>query len=312
MSVGDPARITFDYTAKSSTELSVSKGDEVILRAVDHDEWWEVEKDGTVGFVPKSFCKVGKKREKDRDKEKEKEKEKEKLGKVKAEFAYTAQSEAELSLVAGETIRLTSTEDAEWWSGTNSGGKSGFFPASFVSSVSGGTDEVARRKKGKRRTQARVLFAHTGESATELTVQVGWIVDVVAKPDSEWWECRHKGQVGFVPSAFLEELGESATKTAPPTNATPSTQPHPEAGGTTSSTDGESTVKRARVLFDFKKTRKTELTIRTGQIVNILEKSTDEWWEVSYDGIVGFVPASFCREMGSERERERGGRRGGG
>jgi len=51
---------------------------------------------------------------------------------VTAAWAYEAQEENELSFDAGEQITVTAKIDEGWWTGTNSKGESGMFPANYI------------------------------------------------------------------------------------------------------------------------------------------------------------------------------------
>ena len=53
---------------------------------------------------------------------------------VKAMFAYTAQSGEELSINEGDTITIISTDSADWWYGELRG-KRGFVPSNYVKEI---------------------------------------------------------------------------------------------------------------------------------------------------------------------------------
>lgn len=47
----------YDYTEKSPRELSMKKGDTLLLLNSAHKDWWKVELNDRQGFVPAAFVK---------------------------------------------------------------------------------------------------------------------------------------------------------------------------------------------------------------------------------------------------------------
>ena len=52
------AKVLFDYAARSETELTAHAGDIVLIVSQDNPDWWEAEKDGDVGFLPRNFVEL--------------------------------------------------------------------------------------------------------------------------------------------------------------------------------------------------------------------------------------------------------------
>ncbi|XP_041954216.1 rho GTPase-activating protein 4a isoform X1 [Alosa sapidissima] len=48
----------FDYTARSSTELSFRKGEQLLLHSKPSDEWWRGEASGTKGLIPHKYINI--------------------------------------------------------------------------------------------------------------------------------------------------------------------------------------------------------------------------------------------------------------
>ena len=55
---------------------------------------------------------------------------------------------------------------------------------------------------------------------------------------------------------------------------------------------------RARVLYDFSPSAEGEIAVNAGDVVCVVEKADDGWWDVkTKDGTVGVVPAAYCEEI---------------
>ena len=57
-----------------------------------------------------------------------------------------------------------------------------------------------------------MLFAYAAQNEGELSVQRGDIVEVMEKPDPQWWRAQSAdGQIGVLPATYLEEFIEGQT-----------------------------------------------------------------------------------------------------
>ncbi|ESO86250.1 hypothetical protein LOTGIDRAFT_129539, partial [Lottia gigantea] len=57
------------------------------------------------------------------------------------------------------------------------------------------------------------------------------------------------------------------------------------------------TIGRCKVLYDYSATRGDEISIKTGEIINIYEKQTDGWWKGELQGKVGIFPSTYIEEI---------------
>ena len=48
----------YDYVEKTNREISVKKGDEMLLLQSSNKEWWKVDHNGRIGFVPANYLKT--------------------------------------------------------------------------------------------------------------------------------------------------------------------------------------------------------------------------------------------------------------
>jgi len=110
------AKALYAYQAADATELGFEIGDIITVTKQDASGWWEGENNGSHGMFPGNYVEViadnGKK-------------------KCVVKFEFIASSADELTIKVGETITID-TEAAGWYSGTNSSGQSGLFPANYV------------------------------------------------------------------------------------------------------------------------------------------------------------------------------------
>merc|ERR1719483_798624 len=145
------ANVTAPYTATSKEQLSLAKGQMVIVRKKTETGWWQGElqaggkgKKRAVGWFPASYVKLlagdggaaaangNGSAGSDEQKEAAPAEASAAGGeKFTALFPYTAQYEDELSFEAGDVILVTAKEEEAWWRG-EVGGKSGVFPSNYV------------------------------------------------------------------------------------------------------------------------------------------------------------------------------------
>ncbi|XP_067933564.1 nostrin-like isoform X2 [Watersipora subatra] len=59
----------------------------------------------------------------------------------------------------------------------------------------------------------------------------------------------------------------------------------------------QASICRCRVMYDFNSSQSSELTVRQGDEVNILEKDTDGWWKAELRGCIGVIPQSYVEEI---------------
>ncbi|KAG0251026.1 Intersectin 1 (SH3 domain protein) [Mortierella polycephala] len=126
--------------------------------------------------------------------------------KAKALFAYAAQNEGELSVERGDIVDVLEKPDPQWWRVQNFSA-AGMLPASYLEEYIEGQAPVVELPIGK----AKALYAYAGQSAEELSVEMGDMVDIMEKPDPLWWRARSAGATGMVPSTYLEEIEGQST-----------------------------------------------------------------------------------------------------
>ena len=155
---------------------------------------------------------------------------------------FTADDEGDLPFSVGEAIEVTDqTEPGEgWWTGRNSQGVVGIFPANHVELVDEGP------------VQATATHDFAAEDDGDLPLAAGDVFTVTSQvePGEGWWTGENKGIVGIFPADHCElgmELLEPEPEPEPEHSKTPSPPlpgvvPQPEGDdddGSDVSLDGE-------------------------------------------------------------------------
>merc|ERR1712106_957302 len=142
------ANVIAPYEATSKEQLSLAKGQMIIVRKKTETGWWQGElqaggkgKKRAVGWFPASYVKLlagdaggtnGNAVTEDKPEAATPSSDGAAGGeKHTTLFPYTAQYEDELSFEAGDTVMVTAKEEEAWWRG-EVGGKSGVFPSNYV------------------------------------------------------------------------------------------------------------------------------------------------------------------------------------
>ncbi|XP_011934863.1 PREDICTED: SH3 domain-containing protein 21 isoform X1 [Cercocebus atys] len=201
---------------------------------------------------------------------------------------YRAQKEDELSLAPGDVVRQEIPENLR------------------------GSREARRPRCARRRGHpakypgpqrwCKVNFNYSPEQADELKLQAGEIVEMIKEIEDGWWLGKKNGQLGAFPSNFVELLDSGPPSFGNPDM--PSVSPGPQRPPKLSSLAYDSppdylqTVSHPeayRVLFDYQPEAPDELTLRRGDVVKVLSKTTEDkgWWEGECQGRRGVFPDNF-------------------
>jgi len=146
-------------------------------------------------------------------------------------YNYQAQQLDELSLVKGSRVMILEKSGDGWWRGQY-GNKVGWFPSNYTQEE---IDDPHTYCMAENVLDVMVaLYAFKAQADTELSFSKGDRLEVLDRPasDPEWFKARNQmGQMGLVPSNYLQELSQFLTqdvggKTScegPPTNGSRAT-----------------------------------------------------------------------------------------
>jgi len=134
------ARVVFDFSPTSPSELAVSEGTTVhVLEPDDGSGWVKVaDNRGGKGLVPASYVEFTKEAESPFSSPVRSRPGQGSRKRVRGLYNYKAQGSDELGIAEGELIELTGGSNGGqnyadgWWEGINAKGKKGIFPSNYV------------------------------------------------------------------------------------------------------------------------------------------------------------------------------------
>ncbi|CAD5112613.1 DgyrCDS1826 [Dimorphilus gyrociliatus] len=178
-----------------------------------------------------------------------------------------------------------------------------------------------------------VEFDYDAEQNDEISLRANDIIKNVKKqPGDGWWEGEINGKRGLFPNNFVKERKEKAPPPPPVISDRPKFEKKSSGGGSqvaelASKIQGikmgpppvhqkgfrrEGSSKRARqrvrVTYEYKAEKEDELSIKVGDIVDVLKQEEEGWWEGELNGQKGVFPSNFAEPiqegMTSEEEKE--------
>ncbi|XP_072177487.1 SH3 and PX domain-containing protein 2A-like [Diadema setosum] len=120
-----------------------------------------------------------------------------------------------------------------------------------------------------------VVANYKKQQKNEVDLTAGDLVEVFEKNDNGWWFVTINDQHGWAPGTFLQKPDgqeEEEEETLLPGN-------------------NETYITNNA----YKAQADDEISFQTGVVVNILQKSLDGWWKISYQGKQGWAPATYLQ-----------------
>ena len=138
------ATVIAPYTAAGKEQLTLQKGQMILVRKRTETGWWqgEIQASGTgtkgrkrqIGWFPASYVKLlggGGASEKPAAEKSDEKEETTKKPQYRALYTYAGQHDDELAFNAGDIISLISKDEEAWWKGELDG-RVGVFPSNYV------------------------------------------------------------------------------------------------------------------------------------------------------------------------------------
>ncbi|ELV09409.1 Cytoplasmic protein NCK1 [Tupaia chinensis] len=244
---------------------------------------------------------------------------------VVAKFDYVAQQEQELDIKKNERLWLLD-DSKSWWRVRNSMNKTGFVPSNYVERKNSarkasivknlkdtlGIGKVKRKPSvpdsaspaddsfvdpGERlydlNMPAYVKFNYMAEREDELSLIKGTKVTVMEKCSDGWWRGSYNGQVGWFPSNYVTEEGDS------PLGDHVGSLSEKLAAVVNNLNTGQ-VLHVVQALYPFSSSNDEELNFEKGDVMDVIEKPENdpEWWKCrKINGMVGLVPKNYVTIM---------------
>ncbi|KAK2859701.1 hypothetical protein Q5P01_004321 [Channa striata] len=313
------AVVEFDYEAQQDDELSLTVGDIIVNIRRDDGGWWEGELGGRRGLFPDNFVRELKKDGKrdggqagmiksdlsngraspvsDPSVRPGRKGEQIRKRRCKAAFSYVPQHEDELELKIGDIIEIVAEVEEGWWEGTLNG-KTGMFPSNFTKEILSESDapsvdtptsqdELRRNKESPgSESDGGDSRSETGSSEIQPKKVRGFGFGDIFKDQPIKLRPR---------SMDLDSEGEKVNEVKAASADIMKTEPDSKAKGR----------EQCKVLFPYEAQNQDELTIKEGDIINIITKDCADagWWMGEIGGRQGVFPDNFVKLLEVEKER---------
>ncbi|KAE8279674.1 SH3 domain-containing kinase-binding protein 1 CD2-binding protein 3 [Larimichthys crocea] len=317
------AVVEFDYEAQQDDELSLTVGDIIVNIRRDDGGWWEGELGGRRGLFPDNFVREIKKEAKrdggqtsmirsdlsngrtspvsDPGVRPGRKGEQIRKRRCKAAFSYVPQHEDELELKIGDVIEIIAEVEEGWWEGFLNG-KTGMFPSNFTKEIL--AESVSETPSIE--TSQEELRSRTSKDSPGSESDGG-----DSRSETGSGEIQPKKIRGFgfgdifkdqpiklrPRSMDVDSEGDKVNegKAASVAPETMKTEPDGKAKGR----------EQCKVLFPYEAQNEDELSIKEGDIVNIITKECADagWWMGEIGGRQGVFPDNFVKLLEAEKER---------
>ncbi|XP_073344387.1 SH3 domain-containing kinase-binding protein 1 isoform X2 [Pagrus major] len=318
------AVVEFDYEAQQDDELSLTVGDIIVNIRRDDGGWWEGELGGRRGLFPDNFVREIKKEAKrdggqasmikselsngraspvsDPGVRPGRKGEQIRKRRCKAAFSYVPQHEDELELKIGDVIEIIAEVEEGWWEGFLNG-KTGMFPSNFTREI---LNESDMPSSDTPTSQEDLRSGRTSKDSPGSESDGG-----DSRSETGSGEIQPKKIRGF---GFGDIFKDQPIKLRPRSMDVDSEADKASEGKAASvtpeamKTEPDSKAKgreQCKVLFPYEAQNEDELSIKEGEIVNIITKECADagWWMGEIGGRQGVFPDNFVKLLEAEKER---------
>uniref|UniRef100_A0A3B4EW62 Osteoclast-stimulating factor 1 n=1 Tax=Pundamilia nyererei TaxID=303518 RepID=A0A3B4EW62_9CICH len=309
--------------------LSLTAGDVIVNIRRDEGGWWEGELGGRRGLFPDNFVREIKKEGKrdggqastirpdlangsaspvlDSTVRPGRKGEQIRKRRCKAAFSYVPQHEDELELKIGDVIEIIAEVEEGWWEGVLNG-KTGMFPSNFTKEILTDSETPSLDSQEENRS-----------GRTNVLCIICVYVDKDSpSSESDGGDSRSETGSGIPPKklrgfGFGNIFKDQPIKLRPRSMDVDSevdkvSHTHPAIVAVESmKTEPDSKTKgreQCKVLFPYEAQNEDELTIKDGDIINIITKDCADagWWMGEIGGRQGVFPDNFVKLLEVEKE----------
>uniref|UniRef100_A0A8C4I0H8 Osteoclast-stimulating factor 1 n=1 Tax=Dicentrarchus labrax TaxID=13489 RepID=A0A8C4I0H8_DICLA len=311
------AVVEFDYEAQQDDELSLTVGDIIVNIRRDDGGWWEGELGGRRGLFPDNFVREIKKEAKrdagqtsmirsdlsngraspvsDPSVRPGRKGEQIRKRRCKAAFSYVPQHEDELGLKIGDVIEIIAEVEEGWWEGYLNG-KTGMFPSNFTKEILTESDTPSLDT-----SQEELRSSRTSKDSPGSESDGG-----DSRSETGSGEIQPKKIRGF---GFGDIFKDQPIKLRPRSMDVESEmdKANESKAAETMKTEPDSKAKgreQCKVLFPYEAQNEDELSVKEGDIVNIITKDCADagWWMGEIGGRQGVFPDNFVKLLEVEKE----------
>ncbi|XP_033875127.1 CD2-associated protein-like isoform X1 [Acipenser ruthenus] len=325
--------VEYDYEALHEDELTIRVGDIIKhVKRLEEEGWMEGDLNGKTGMFPDNFVKEIKKETESKDdvqpirrergnvaslvqrmstygfpagafqphSNNKSFKRRSKKRQCRVVFEYLPQNEDELELKVGDVVDINEEVEEGWWSGTMNG-KSGLFPSNFVKEIEVSDDGEQNDVLDDSETNSKELPGAGPTTPTSPLLSPGVGNGAIAQPKKVrgvgFGDIFKEGSVKL--KARLSSSESEERKLEKPLPSLPSAPKTNQLNMTDLiKLEGESKPKvneYCKALFVYEATNEDELSLKEGEIIQILSKDTGEpgWWRGEVNGREGVFPDNF-------------------
>ncbi|KAM8823836.1 SH3 domain-containing kinase-binding protein 1 isoform 3-T3 [Spinachia spinachia] len=316
------AVVEFDYEAQQDDELSLAVGDILVNIRRDDGGWWEGELGGRRGLFPDNFVREIKKEGKrdggqasmsrsdlsngraspvsDTSVRSGRKAEQIRKRRCKAAFSYAPQHEDELELKIGDVIEIISEVEEGWWEGFVNG-KTGMFPSNFTKVI-----QAESETSSLNTSQEELRSGPTSKDSPGSESDGGDSRSETGSAEIQPKKVRGFGfgdifkdrPIRLRPRSMeVEPEGDKVNDGKGASVATETMKAEP---------DGKAKGREVcKVLFPYEAQNEDELSLKEGEIINILTKECADagWWKGEVGGRQGVFPDNFVKLLDADKER---------
>ncbi|KAI4469638.1 eh domain [Holotrichia oblita] len=283
------ASVIAPYQATSSEQLSLQRGQLIMIRKKADSGWWEGElqakgRKRQVGWFPASYVKVlnssGRASGRTTPVSTTRMQQEVVIDKVVALYPYTAANPDELSFLKDDIISVTAREEQSWWRGELNG-MLGLFPSNYVAPL---------QQCNKKPEIASVIAPYQATSSEQLSLQRGQLIMIRKKADSGWWEGElqakgRKRQVGWFPASYVKVLNSSGRASGRTTPVS------------TTRMQQEVVIDKVVALYPYTAANPDELSFLKDDIISVTAREEQSWWRGELNGMLGLFPSNYVAPL---------------